>query len=227
MTNPMDVLVVESHPHAADHAADALEAAGHRVHRCHDEGSHGFPCRGVLDLAECPLNGPIDVAVRDRINPRPTRLEDGVRCAIRASIPIVEEGTEILDPYTPWISERVRHGADVVAACLRVTSGELEPLCSSIHERIAALLTSVAIDRERVRCRIEATGHRLDVHLDLPVAVTRGMEQALAVRVLDAVRSSGRTFGNVDVHVHDVHVHPAQDSVGGDMPALSGQEARA
>jgi hypothetical protein len=53
-----------------------------------------------------------------------------------------------------------------------------------------------------VQCRIEETGHRLDVHLDLPTAVTRGMEQALAVRVLDAVRSSGRTFGNVDVHVH-------------------------
>jgi len=200
----MDVLVVESHPHAADLAVDALEEVGNRVHRCYDEDSRGFPCRGVVELASCPLTGSIDVAlvVRLRINPRPTRLEDGVRCAIRAGIPIVEDGTEVLDPYAPWISERLPHGADVVQACQLATSGALEPLSSSIHERIAALLTSGAIDRDRVQCRIEETGHRLDVHLDLPTAVTRGMEQALAVRVLDAVRSSGRTFGNVDVHVH-------------------------
>lgn len=204
MPKPMDVLVVESHPHVADRAVNALEEAGHRVHRCYDEAARGFPCRGVVELASCPLTGSIDVAlvVRLRINPRPTRLEDGVRCAIRAGIPIVEDGTEILDPYTPWISERVRRGADVVQACQRATSAELEPLSSSIRDRIAALLTSGAIDRDSVQCRIEETGHRLDVHLELPTAVTRGMEQALAVRVLDAVRGSGRTFGNVDVHVH-------------------------
>ena len=42
----------------------------------------------------------------------------------------------------------------------------------------------------------------LDVHLELPTTVTRGLEQALAVRVLDAVRSDARTYGKVDVHIH-------------------------
>ena len=120
MTKTIDVLVVESHPHAADRAAAALERAGHRVHRCHDEESRGFPCRGVVDRSACPLSSPIDVAlvVRRRINPRPTRLEDGVSCAIRADIPIVEEGSEILDPFTPWITQRLGPGSDVVSACI-------------------------------------------------------------------------------------------------------------
>lgn len=223
MTKPMDVLVVESHPHAADLAVDALEGAGHRVHRCFDDDALGFPCRGIVEPTSCPLDGPIDVAllVRHRINRRPTGLEDGVRCAIRAGIPIVEEGTDVLDPYTPWISARIPRGADVVQACQTAAARELEPLSASIHERIAALLSSVAIDRDSVRCRIETTGHRLDVHLELPAAVTRGMEQALAVRVLDAVRSSGRTFGNVDVHVH-----PARGCTDGDPPARVEQEVR-
>lgn len=96
-----------------------------------------------------------------------------------------------------------------------------EPLSSSILERIRALLASVSIDHDRVRCRIDATGHRLDVHLELPGPVTRGIERALAVRVLDAVRSSGTTFGNVDVHVHT-----GLERTAADTPAMPGQEVR-
>ena len=203
-TKTLDVLVVESHPHAADNAAAALERAGHRVHRCHDTDSSGFPCRGVVDAASCPINGPIDVAlvVRRRINPRPTRFEDGVSCAIRTAIPIVEDGSEILDPFTPWISQRLRPNGDVVAACMLASATSLDPLYEHIHERIAVLLASAAIDPATVGCRIESDVNRLDVHLQLPIAVSRGVEQALAVRVLDAVRDTGRTFGKVDVHVH-------------------------
>jgi len=40
------------------------------------------------------------------------------------------------------------------------------------------------------------------VHIDLPEAVSQGVEHALAVRVLDAVHSHGRTFGDVNVYVH-------------------------
>jgi hypothetical protein len=37
----------------------------------------------------------------------------------------------------------------------------------------------------------------------LPTAVTRAVKQAQAVRVLDAVRGAGRTYGPVHVSVHD------------------------
>ena len=47
MTNDLDVLVIESQPRIAANAVEALEAAGHRVHRCYDdEDGHG-PCRGL------------------------------------------------------------------------------------------------------------------------------------------------------------------------------------
>jgi hypothetical protein len=42
---------------------------------------------------------------------------------------------------------------------------------------------------------------RLNVRFDLPVSVTPLVRQALAVRVLDAVRGAGRTYGPVQVSV--------------------------
>jgi len=204
MIRTLDVLVVESHPRAADIATAALEAAGHRVHRCHDETSRGFPCNGLLDPASCPIDDHIDVAlaVRHRVTPKPTPLEDGLRCAIRAGVPIVEDGPEILDPFTPWIAMRLHPGADIVAACAHAAQLALRPLYRNIAARISALVNASAVDPGNVHCHIESDGHHLDVHLDLPVPVARGIEQALAVRVLDAVRDTGRTFGRVDVHVH-------------------------
>jgi hypothetical protein len=49
-----------------------------------------------------------------------------------------------------------------------------------------------------VACRFETDGSRLRVVLAGP-AVAHRVEQALAVRVLDAVRVVPRTFGPVDV----------------------------
>jgi hypothetical protein len=103
MTKPLDVLVIESHPGAAAEAVQALEAAGHHVHRCYDDHSHGFPCLGVIDPAECPLARRTDVAllVRRRVAPGPTALEQGATCAIRAGVPLVEAGPEPLVPSSP------------------------------------------------------------------------------------------------------------------------------
>jgi hypothetical protein len=49
---------------------------------------------------------------------------------------------------------------------------------------------------------VRTSGRDLVVDLHLPVALERPMQQALAVRVLDAVHASGRTYGQVDVNVH-------------------------
>jgi hypothetical protein len=46
----------------------------------------------------------------------------------------------------------------------------------------------------------EATALR--VQFTLPVPVSAAVKQALAVRVLDAVRSAGRTYGPAKVSVH-------------------------
>jgi hypothetical protein len=205
MATSLDVLVLESTPHGADRAASRLEASGHRVHRCHEEGERGFPCVGIAGTGGCPVDHGIDVTVlvRSRVMPRPTDLEDGMRCAIRAGVPVVEQGPETLDPFAPWISRRVGADDDLSVACHAAIDDAFAPLRDQIKLRIAPLATAIGIDPTAVRCRIELAGPSLDVHLDLPRAAARASAQALAVRVLDAVRSMGRTTGNVDVFVHD------------------------
>ena len=204
MTRSLDVLVVENRNGAADAAVRTLEAAGHRVHRCHSPGDRGFPCRGVADPEGCPIDGHIDVAVlvRRKVTPRPTPLEDGVSCALRAGVPIVEDGPAALDPFEPWIADRVRPDGDVVVACALAADRAFDPLREKVRSKIAPLLVAAGIDPALVGCDVDPTALALRVHLDLPVAVDTGLEQALGVRVLDAVRASGRTYGQVHVQVH-------------------------
>ncbi len=204
MSQTLDVLLLESHPHASDEAAATLEAHGHRVHRCHDDPEHPFPCRGLSDPDRCPLDGPIDVALiaqRGR-QTAPTDLQDGVRCAVRARVPLVETGAGTFDPFGPWLAARIPISADVVAACAEAAVHRFDGLGEQIRFRIAKLLKATAIDPAHVTCSFEEAMASLDVHLELPTSVGRGVEQSLAVRVLDAVRSDGRTYGRVDVHVH-------------------------
>ncbi len=203
MPETLDVLMLESHPHAGAEAIASLEAHGHRVHRCHDDPEQPFPCRGLADPAGCPLDGQIDVAVlaqRGRATV-PTELEGGVRCAIRAHVPVIETTAGTFDPYGPWVTARLPIGGDVVSACTEVAEHRFDELGELIRSRIARLLTAAAIDPADVACSFEETATSLDVHLVLPTTVSLGLQQALAVRVLDAVRVDVRTYGRVDVHV--------------------------
>lgn len=123
-SGPLDVLVVESLPRAAAAAAEALTAAGHTVHRCYDDGVPGFPCYAVAGPGACPLDHHVDVAlvVRRRVDPRPTVFERGVACALRAGVPVVEQGPDLLDPFAPWIEQRLTDRDDVVDACRRAAA---------------------------------------------------------------------------------------------------------
>jgi hypothetical protein len=203
MTRSLDVLVLENRAGAADERVRALELAGHRVHRCHDAGDRGFPCRGVSHPGSCPLDRRIDVAVvvRRRVTPRPTALEAGVQCALRAQVPLVEDGPEALDPFGPWIAGRVGEDDDLVAACALAVDRSFDPLRDQVRAKVAPLLQNAGIDPGSVACDVERTGPALSVRLDVPVAVSTAVEQALGVRVLDAIRSSPHTFGQVHVQV--------------------------
>lgn len=202
MPEPLDVLVIESHPGEASLAAHALETAGHSVHRCHDDHSRAFPCRGVVDPATCPLGPHIDVAllVRRRVGPRPTVFEQGVSCAIRAGIPLVESGPAALDPYEPYVTARA--GADVVGVCQRASDAARDQLRREILRLTAPILRAAGVSDRHVVCTLEPEVTRLHVEFDLPLPVDAAVKQALAVRVLDAVRGAGRTYGSVEVSVH-------------------------
>jgi hypothetical protein len=65
------------------------------------------------------------------------------------------------------------------------------------------VLVSAGIPASQALCHIEPGATQLHVRFDLPVAVTPGEQQALAVRVLDAVWGAGRTYGPVEVSVAD------------------------
>jgi len=205
MTRPLDVLVLENGRGGARLAVEELEAAGHRVHRCHDPAAPTFPCRGIEDRSACPLEGPVDVAllVRHHIHPHPSALEDGVSCAIRAGVPLVEQGPDILDPYAPWVTTRVG-GEPVSVACERAIAAAFDPIVDDVLRRCAVVLDSVGVDPRRVSCRMEILWPRLIVHIDVPGPVSTGLREALAVRALDAVQAGRRSYSTINVRVHEL-----------------------
>lgn len=186
-------------------AVEELVAAGHRVHRCHDPGAPTFPCRGIDDPSKCPLDGPLDVAllVRHHIHPHPSVLEDGVACAIRAGVPLVEQGPDILDPYTPWVTSRV--GREPLGrACEEAVATAFDPIVKDVLRRCGVVLEAAHIDPERIGCRMELVWPRLIVHIDVPGPVSKRLREALAIRALDAVQAGRRSYRKINVQVHEV-----------------------
>jgi hypothetical protein len=206
MTKTLDVLVVGRDRIATEQAMAQLEARGHRVHTCHEPGEPAFPCVGLLDPAACPLDAGIDVAllVRRGVHPGPLVEEDGVRCALRAGIPVVEDGSDILDPFDPWITDRVHASSDISAACMAAADRRFDELRSLVRQRIAGLAAAVGISALDTACLISHAAGDLVIDLHVPVALSAQQQQAFAVRVLDAVHASGRTYGQVNVNVHHV-----------------------
>lgn len=197
MAQPLDVLLIEG-PTPSSAAADALAASGHRVHRCYGPDDPSFPCVAVTEPAACPIDRGVDVAllVRHRVNPRPTPLEGAVTCAIRAGVPIVEDGPAILDPFEPWLTARV--DGSVSRACDEAAAARFEPLRHDVAGRMAALLHAASIDPGSVDCSVDAGRTKLHLRLRGP-SVPRRLEQALAVRALDAVRAFGPNYDKVNV----------------------------
>ena len=205
MTRHLNVLVAESHPGLAAADVAALESAGHTVHRCYEPGQRGFPCVAVSGQ-DCPLDGPIDVAYLHRLQmtPRATPLEDGIRCAVRQGVPVVEHSQSLLDPFEPFVSVWVG-STDLGSPLEEASARRFAPLCRDVLRRIGPLLAAAGISEDQVRCRVETQGLDLEIHLLLDADTDQTFDQSLAVRALDAVRSDRRRFGNVDVHVH----HPS------------------
>lgn len=211
----MDVLVLEHRRGAARSAVDELEAAGHRVHACHEPGEPAFPCRGVVDPTTCPLEGPVDVAlvVRHRSHPTPSATESGVSCALRLGVPVVEDGPSALDPFEPWITARVGTGS-VIETCERAVDLAHDPILSDIAQRCAPLLADHGVDPSALTGALELTWPRLQVRLHLSEPSDPGLREAIAVRALDAVRIGRRSYGTINVHVNGPD-HPIEPTEGG------------
>lgn len=208
MRTDLDVLLLESHPWVADSAAASLEAAGHRLHRCHEPGAVGYACSGLVAGGTCPLDGHVDVAVvvRSGAAAGPTPHEDGVRCALRARVPLVEVGEEAGDPFAAWLTVRADED-DVVGACGRAVELARGPLAAAVVEGAAPTLRSAGIDPSAVRCTFEASWPVMDVHVHVDAPLDRRLEQAVGVRAFDALRAELTSYSTINVAVDGAPVH--------------------
>jgi hypothetical protein len=77
-----------------------------------------------------------------------------------------------------------------------------ERLRAVVRDRIRALLAANGVPSGMVRCTTQDDGPALHIHLDVPAPLSQHARQAVVVRVHDAVRATGPTYGSVDVHVH-------------------------
>jgi hypothetical protein len=101
---------------------------------------------------------------------------------------------------SPHPAAPVPCGPTAAAGVLHVDDPELDDLRLAILARLRHTL----VDLDNVRCRLDHRGSNIMVHLAGP-AITEMRRHAVAVRVLDAVRSMGRTYGHVDVDYQTVH----------------------
>lgn len=196
MTNPLAVLVLESHDGVAAAAAETLEAAGYQLFRCHEPAAATFPCAALADGGACPLDAGIDVAVTVRTqSPWPTAREDGVACALRAGVPVVEvnDGTS-----SPYLGRTFPACADVVTTCEAAARTRFEPLERDVVRRLALLAVRKGVAPDDLSCEVHKHGDALEVRVvGPPVPMT--LQQAFSVRVLDAVRGSRLPHGEVSV----------------------------
>jgi hypothetical protein len=195
----MKVLVLESETGAAAIATAQLERAGHQVLRCHEPGARAFPCAGLRDEG-CPLEREcVDVALTIRARPlgQPTRLEDGVSCALRHRIPVVVGGRTTTNPFSPC---RVTvAGRDVVQACERAATGSLEQ-----HEEIAQRTLDESLRRagearEPARAEVTRRSGGLRATLHFPRGTPERLRAMASVRVVGALRSFDPHAGGIDV----------------------------
>lgn len=199
----LDVLVMEASP--GDGVADAtrLEEAGHRVHRCYDDSAPAHPSgwRPCVALTQgwCPLDDPIDVALlaRSRVAPRPGSGEVGVRCAVRAGVPIVEHGDELLDPFADWVDHRV-DGTTAVEACEAAAAAAFTPVQDRLRHLSERMLEPHGFTADQLTLRAVRDGARLAVVVHGP-PVPDTTARAICDRAHAALRLAPRRHAVVDV----------------------------
>jgi hypothetical protein len=206
MTNDLDVLLIETIPYSGLHSAVELGAAGHRVHRCYPERPVASSGRDAPALrmcvavtgGTCPIDtSGIDVAVvAGPVGTGPDVLGPaGVTCALRHRIPVVADDT----CETSFGGGRARRAqGGVVAACERAADHAFDDLRADIFRRLGPTLAAAAVDVEQLDCSFALEGTRLTVTVSGPSG-DRALEQAIGVRVFDAVREAGRPYRQVNV----------------------------
>jgi hypothetical protein len=187
---PVHVLFSETVTTAAGLAASSLHAAGHVVHRCHDQRDLGLACAALRGGA-CPLEAePIDVAVTVRTEEgvRPQIGDDGVFCAIRRRVPVVVAGAVRTHPFLRFPHTRASAGQSLVE------SVDAAVATLADHTRVATLEAQRCVGPDAMATVTRRHGG-LFIELD---GVGEKRERA-AVRVAGAVRAFDPYAPSIDV----------------------------
>jgi hypothetical protein len=191
----MRMLLVESVDGLGAAERASLEAAGHTVLSCFEPGS-GLEdmCTAWNGQGGCPLDShDIDVAVlvRGEDDGRPVPREDGVRCAARAGIPVVEVGRSAGDPFARLLAARA-DASDVVETAVEAAEGAMHALEAAIVGRVDGAVRHAGLDPAAATCHAARHGTALDVRVSVPggSALTQTQKEAIAVRAFDAVREA-------------------------------------
>jgi hypothetical protein len=195
----MDVLVTESVAGAAQAAAQELEAAGHRVHRCHEEGAPVFPCAG-LATDQCPLeSGTIDLvlAVRPRVRTQPAAGEDGVTCGLRRRVPVAVQGQTVMNPFEAFGAEAVE--GDLVTECERIAGSRRPGHEAVARETVVETLGTEGMPTTGADVSVRRIGDRLVVQVVVDAAVSQRERELIAVRVIGRLREYDPRVGGIDI----------------------------
>lgn len=200
----MKVLLLEGEQGAADEAVRQLGEAGHEVSRCHERDGESFPCTGMLEDHDCPLDGEsVDVAlvVRGELSPSLSAREDGVRCALRRHIPLVVAGTTDGSPYSDWAAAIHDGVTEIVGTVEAVATAPLPRHGEAAVRGVQDLLAEEGIDPEAVSIEVHRSTNQLRISIRSAVELDQRLADALAVRAQAAVRGLDQYAAKVDVTV--------------------------
>lgn len=197
---PLNVLVLESDRGAAADTIRRLEAAGHNVVRCHDEGAHTFPCNALRSDANCPFQRTavdVVVTVRDRPLLQPAPTEDGVSCALQRHVPLVVAGDLTMNPYEEYAAQTVSTVDDVVSA---TESAAAAPLPR--HSRVATEAVAEVASRRGASSITPVKVYRRAGRLSALVPaddVPEAARSMASVRIMSALRAIDFDSTGIDV----------------------------
>jgi hypothetical protein len=193
----MHLLLIEDRPGIAANSAEALERAGHHVHRCHESDTKAFPCAALT--ASCPLEGPqpIDlvVDVRGGSDATATAGEAGGTCALRRDVPVLVDGRT--DPFPGWSAVR-REDEDLIPACERAVADHNRARAANIEAEIDRM---IGAGSEGSAVTFSNTQTGTSILIKVPIEVTPQIAGTLATRVHAIERDRGAVHSVLDIAV--------------------------
>lgn len=198
----MHVMMPQVSSPAAVEAAERLEAAGHRVHACHEPHDHGFACI-ALRGRDCPLEAfPVDVVVdvRPTNDAHPSAAEDGAICGARRRIPLVVAGENTPNPFAPWTAAEIE-GADVVPAVETASALSMAAHASIATDMLRDAIAVHGAASQSSSAEVHRVAGRLKVTLRATPPLDHETSRVAAVHVTQALRAYDPWCAGIDVRV--------------------------